>query len=159
MSLPLLNFPAIKARFKKNEKGTIQIFDSIRNKFVDLTPEEWVRQHVIYFFVDELKTPASKIAVEKQLKLNNTIKRTDIVIYDLGIKPLVIIECKAPNVDINQATINQALNYNLTLNVPYLFLTNGNSHVFLENLNGIFSVNKQIPSYNNLITKINTINN
>ena len=67
MSLPVLNFPPINPRYQKNEKGTVQLFDTIRKKYIDLTPEEWVRQHLINFLFENLSVPKSKITVEKQL--------------------------------------------------------------------------------------------
>lgn len=128
MKFPDLNFPKVEFRFKKNAKNTIQVFDVIRKKFVDLTSEEWVRQHLIHYLIHQKNVPPSMISVEKQLILNNTKRRTDIVIYNNQLNPVLIIECKEPNVEINQATINQVLNYNLVLNVPFVFVSNGLKH-------------------------------
>ena len=75
-----LNFPKYNFRFKSNENKTL-IFDIIRKKFVILTPEEWVRQHTLHFLITEKKYPVSYINVEKQLLLNDTVKRYDIVIF------------------------------------------------------------------------------
>lgn len=147
MAPPKLNFPEVEFRFTKNEKNTLQIFDIIRKKFVDLTPEEWVRQHVIHFFISHQEVPATLISVEKQLVLNNTKRRTDIVVYSPLLKPLLIVECKAPEVEINQETINQALRYNLKLNVPFVFLSNGLQHVFLKLNNESAEITKNIPNF------------
>jgi len=151
MNLPTLNFPAVEFRFQKNEKGTMQVFDTIRKKFVDVTPEEWVRQHVIHYLINHKQVPASMISVEKQLVLNNTKRRTDIVVFNSLLKPILIIECKAPEVDINQLTVNQALRYNLELQVNSVFLTNGFSHVFLKLGQNEPEILKEIPSYDLLL--------
>lgn len=151
MSLPVLNFPAVDFRFQKNEKGNLQVFDIIRKKFVDITPEEWVRQHLIHFLIIHKQVPASMLSVEKQLVLNNTKRRTDVVVFNSLLKPVLIIECKAPEVEINQLTINQALRYNLQLNVPFIFLSNGLQHVFLKLDAKQPEILKDIPDYQTLL--------
>lgn len=151
MNLPVLNFPIVDFRFQKNTKGTLQIFDIIRKKFVDATPEEWVRQHIIHYLINEKEVPASMISVEKQLILNNTKRRTDVVVFNSNLKPILIIECKAPEVEINQLTVNQALRYNLELNVASVFLSNGLNHVFLKLGQNSPEILKQIPNYQMLL--------
>lgn len=147
MALPILNFPNIDVRFKKNAKGTLQVFDIIRKKFVDLTPEEWVRQHIIHFLVSEKQVPPSMISVEKQLILNQTKRRTDLVIFNSRMEAVLIIECKAPEVEIDQLTINQALRYNLELKVPFIFLSNGLNHIFIDLRQESPQIIKNIPNY------------
>lgn len=147
MSLPVLNFPAINVRFKKNAKGSLQIFDVIRKKFMDLTPEEWVRQHIIHFLINLKSVPTSLIAVEKQFLLNNTRRRFDILVYTPSLKPLIIVECKAPEVEIDQLTLNQALRYNLELKVPFVFLSNGLEHVFVDLRGENPMILNDIPSF------------
>lgn len=151
MELPILNFPNVEFRFQKNEKGTLQLFDIIRKKFIDVTPEEWVRQHIIHYLISHKQVPLSMISVEKQLLLNNTKRRTDIVVFNSNLKPLLIIECKAPQIKINQLTINQALRYNLELQVPSIFLSNGLQHVFLKIDSESPKSLKEIPDYQNLL--------
>ena len=151
MHLPVLNFPAVDFRFQKNEKGNLQLFDIIRKKFVEATPEEWVRQHIIHYLINHKEVPASMISVEKQLLLNNTKRRTDIVVFNSTLKPILIIECKAPEVEINQLTVNQALRYNLELNVASVFLSNGLNHVFLKLGQNTSEILKEIPNYKNLL--------
>ena len=151
MALPVLNFPIVDFRFQKNEKGNLQVFDIIRKKFVEATPEEWVRQHIIHYLINHKQVPASMISVEKQLLLNNTKRRTDLVVFNSALKPILIIECKAPEVDINQLTVNQALRYNLELNVASVFLSNGLNHVFLKLDQNSPEILKEIPSYQNLL--------
>ncbi len=150
MDLPILNFPKPNFRLKTNDKGNLQIFDIIRKKFVDITPEEWVRQHLIHFLISQKQVPTSMISVEKQLLLNNTKRRTDVVVYHSHLKPLLIIECKAPHIDLNQETINQALRYNIELNVPAVFLSNGIQHIFIKLTNNTYQTLKEIPDYHTL---------
>lgn len=151
MALPILNFPNIEFRFQKNAKGNVQLFDVIRKRFIDLTPEEYVRQHIIHYLLNEIEAPPSLIAIEKQLLLNGTKRRTDIVVYDNALKPLLLVECKAPEVEINQLTIDQALRYNLVLQVPYVFLSNGITHCCLHFNNNQHQVLEQIPNYKNML--------
>jgi len=105
-----LNFPKYNFRFKNNENKTL-IFDIIRKKFVILTPEEWVRQHTLHFLITEKKYPVSYINVEKQLLLNDSVKRYDIVIFKNDGDVEIIIECKAPSISINQVTFDQIARY------------------------------------------------
>ena len=150
MNLPHLNFPKVEFRFQKNEKGAFQIFDIIRKKFVDITPEEWVRQHIIHYLILHKKVPPSMISVEKQLLLNKTKRRTDVVVFNSNLKPVLIIECKAPQIKIDQLTINQALRYNIELQVPSVFLSNGVQHVFIKLAEELIIL-KEIPDYENLL--------
>jgi hypothetical protein len=124
-----LNFSNYQFRFK-NTENKISIFDEIRKKFVILTPEEWVRQHVIQFLIQEKGYPKHLIAVEKQLKINDLVKRFDILVYDSQAKPLVLVECKAPKITINQATFDQIAQYNMEVDATYLMLTNGLNHYY-----------------------------
>ena len=143
-----LNFPSYSFRIKSSENKTL-IFDIIRKKYVVLTPEEWVRQHVLKFLLEEKKYPASLIAVEKQLKLHTRTKRTDIVVYNRKGTPEVLIECKAPSVKITQETFNQIARYNLTANASYLMVTNGLEHYFcqIDTKNETYVFLKDIPGY------------
>ena len=147
MALPVLNFPEIKLRFQNNAKNKLQLFDCIRKKFVDVTPEEWVRQHIIHYLITEKKVPASVISVEKQIVLNGVKKRYDIVVFNNSLIPILIIECKAFNIPIDQLTINQALRYNLELKVPFVFLSNGLNHIFIKMNENPPKISKEIPNY------------
>ena len=150
MALPVLNFPEIQCRFQTNAKNTLQIFDAIRKKFVDLTPEEWVRQHLIHYLINEKKYPASALSVEKQLLLNGTKKRYDLVVYNTLLKPILIVECKAPSIALNQLTIEQVLRYNLSLNVPYILVTNGMKHIVINLKNKEMQLEYSLPHYSDL---------
>lgn len=119
-----LNLPAFEARISE-EKNKKQIFDVIRKKFVALTPEEWVRQHFIHYMIDVMHYPSGLMAVETMVKVNRLNQRADIVLYNRQLKPVLIVECKAPDVEVGQNTVNQAARYNQSLGVSYLVVTNG----------------------------------
>jgi hypothetical protein len=122
-----LNFPLFKFRLRLLNNRQ-EIFDPVRRKFVSLTPEEWVRQHVIAYLVETKGYPVSVIGVEKQLMLNNLPKRFDLVIYTRNASPLVLVECKAPGVEITEKTFDQAARYNMLLHASYFIITNGLEH-------------------------------
>tara|TARA_B100000780_G_scaffold125884_1_gene88284 strand:- start:2941 stop:3387 length:447 start_codon:yes stop_codon:yes gene_type:complete len=126
-----LNLPTYNFKLKSNENKTL-IFDNIRKKYVVLTPEEWVRQHYIYFLIEEKGYPRSLIALEKQLVINNRKKRTDILIFNTSGNPQIIVECKAPSIKITQATFDQIARYNLKLKANYLIVTNGLDHYYCK---------------------------
>ena len=145
-----LNFPTYSFRFK-NSENKVSIFDSIRKKFILLTPEEWVRQHVIVFLLDVKKYPKSLINVEKTVKVNGMNKRYDIVVFNPDGSIFLLIECKAPEVKINQRTFDQIARYNLILNAQYLMVTNGLNHYFCEMdfENEKYTFLKELPEFNN----------
>jgi hypothetical protein len=108
-------------------RGERRIFDPIRKKYVALTPEEHVRQAFIHFLMAEKGFPAGLLMVEHSLKVNGLSRRCDIVACNRAGMPLLLVECKAPDVKLSNDTFAQAARYNLTLRVPYLAVTNGNS--------------------------------
>ena len=126
-----LNFPTYQFRFK-NSENKVSIFDSIRKKFIVLTPEEWVRQHVVNYLIEEKKYPKSHINVEKLIKINALTKRYDIVVFEPDGSIFLLVECKAPKVKINQDTFDQIARYNLVLKAKYLMVTNGLNHYFCK---------------------------
>jgi len=109
----------------KTEGNKEVIFDAIRRRWTLLTPEEWVRQNFLQYLVHVKKYPASLIAVEKEIKLGELKKRFDVVVHDRNTKPWMIIECKSMNVTLDKSVLDQVLRYNITLQVPYLVITNG----------------------------------
>lgn len=143
-----LNFPAYPFRFKNSENNPL-IFDEIRKKFVALTPEEWVRQHVLWMLLKEKGYPQSHINIEKLIHLHQTKKRYDLVVYNPDGSIHLIVECKGPSVPISQHTFDQIARYNLVLKASYLMVTNGMAHYFckmdLENEKFVFL--KDIPPY------------
>ena len=112
--------------------GKEQIFCEWRQRWVRLTPEEWVRQQLLHRMVSELGYPASLIAVEKAISVGEAKKRCDAVVYDSAMQALVLIECKAETVPLTQKTLDQAITYNRKLNVPYLLLYNGVQTIFVH---------------------------
>lgn len=122
-----LNLPPFEVNVKK-VNGKFCIFDRLRRRFVALTPEEWVRQHFIYYLIHEKGYPEALIANEIQINLNNQKKRCDSAIYDRSMNPLVIVEYKAPEVKITQEVFDQIARYNLVLRVRYLIVSNGLQH-------------------------------
>lgn len=130
-----------------------QIFDDIRKKFVALTPEEWVRQNFLKFLVIQKKYPPSLISVEGKLKLFKRIKRTDMVVYDKQGKPLLMVECKAPGVVIDQNVFDQIVRYNMALQVKFLILTNGLNHYScaIDYIHQSYHFLKDIPDYSEII--------
>lgn len=126
-----LNFPQIPYRLK-NTENNLSIFDVIRKKYVALQPEEWVRQHCLYYLIKEKKYPKSLINVEKELHLHGLKKRYDIVVYNSDGTVHLIVECKAPSIAIDQNTFDQIARYNLVLKAAYLMVTNGLDHYFCQ---------------------------
>ena len=126
-----LNFPEYSFRFKNSENKRL-IFDPIRKKFMMLTPEEWVRQHTVQFLIQEKGYSASLINVEKQLNLHGTKKRYDIVVFNPNGSIFLIVECKAPTIEINQETFDQIARYNLVTQAAYLMVTNGLDHFYCQ---------------------------
>lgn len=127
--LPILNLPEVPVKVKT--KGEL-IFDPVRKKWLKLTPEEWVRQNLIMYLHLHLHYPLSLMETEKQFKLFNTIKRADIVLHDAILKPIVIVECKSVGIKIDKEVFEQAIRYNMALDVKYLFISNGIKHFAIK---------------------------
>ncbi len=119
-----IEYPPYQPKIKE-AAGKEFIFDEVRKRWVILTPEEWVRQNFLQYITQTKKYPASLIAIEKEIKLGELKKRFDIVVYDADTKPWMIVECKEMNVALNKSVLDQVLRYNISLNVPYLVITNG----------------------------------
>lgn len=126
-----LDFPTYDFRLK-NSKNKRQIFDPIRKKFVALTPEEWVRQHAIKFLTIDLNYPKSLMNVEREIQVLGMRKRYDIVIFNPDGSIYLIVECKAPSVQISQHTFDQIARYNLALDATFLMVTNGLNHYYCQ---------------------------
>ena len=119
------------------EDGRVKVFDPIRKIYCALTPEEEVRQKMLYYLVEQKKYPSGLIAVEYSIKVNGLPKRCDIVVFNREAKPVMIVECKAEYVPITQKVLDQAIRYYSGMNVDYLLLTNGKTifcyHIDIEN--------------------------
>lgn len=140
-----LNLP--KAQLKIKDK---QVWDILRNKYVSLTPEEWVRQHFIHYLINDLGYSKGLMASEKLVKYNGLNKRCDIIFYSKNLSPLVIVECKATTVSLTEDTFYQIAKYNFILNAPVLILTNGLHHIvaFLNHKENKIEFLDKIPSLN-----------
>ena len=125
-----LNFHNFKFNFK-NKDNKPHIFDILRKKLILLTPEEWVRQHVIKFLISQ-NIPKNHIAVEKKIVINKMTKRFDLVVHDRNGNILLLIECKAPNVKIDQKVFDQTSVYNQYLKSKFLMITNGLNHFYFK---------------------------
>lgn len=130
-----LNLPAYPFRLRQ-QAGKPYIFDAIRRKFVALTPEEWVRQHFLAWLTKEKGYPGGLLAVEAPLRYHRLKKRADAIVYDQNGKPLMILECKAPQVKISQEAFDQVARYNFSFGVNYLAVTNGMEHFFCRRIEG-----------------------
>ncbi|GGJ87080.1 MULTISPECIES: type I restriction enzyme HsdR N-terminal domain-containing protein [Parabacteroides] len=144
-----LNLPTFAAKVKEKD-GKHIIFDPVRRKFVALTPEEWVRQHFVNYLITDKGYPKELLANEVPLKLNGTSKRCDTVAYNRFLTPLMIVEYKAPHIEITSSVFDQIVRYNMVLHVRYLAVSNGISHfcckIDYENLT--YSFLEGIPEYN-----------
>ncbi|MCD7973005.1 MAG: type I restriction enzyme HsdR N-terminal domain-containing protein [Candidatus Azobacteroides sp.] len=134
----------------KNEKGKYFIFDPLRKKYIALTPEEWVRQSFIHYLLKYKNYPAGRIGNEIRLIYNGLKKRCDSVVYNHFGQPIIIIEYKAPSVPITQHVFNQICVYNLTMQVPYLIVSNGLKHYCcqMDYKNKSYCFLEDIPDYN-----------
>jgi Type I restriction enzyme R protein N terminus (HSDR_N). len=146
-----LNLPTYSFKIKSDLQRKL-IFDSIRKKYVVLTPEEWVRQNFIRYLVEEKAYSASLIAVEKKVDVNLLPQRSDIVLYNLNANPIMIVECKASKIKITQDVFNQIARYNMILRVPFLVVTNGLRHFccYMDYEKKSFKFLEDIPNYQSI---------
>lgn len=143
-----LNLPLYTFKFKESA-GKVMIFDAFRKKYVVLTPEEWVRQNFVQFLVTEKKYSPALIVFEQALKYGELKKRADVLIYDRSGTPLLMVECKAPEVKIGQDTFDQVARYNMSFKVPYLVVTNGLDHFccLMDYEKGSYQFLEEIPGF------------
>lgn len=143
-----LNLPSFAVKVVEKE-GKRSIFDRIRQRYVALTPEEWVRQHFVNYLITEKKYPKELLANEVSIKLHNTSKRCDTIVYNAFLTPLVIVEYKSPTVEITANVFDQIVRYNMALQVPYLVVSNGINHyccqIDYDSQNYVFL--QDIPEY------------
>ncbi len=142
-----INYPPYQPKIK-TEKDKEFIFDEVRKRWIVLTPEEWVRQNFLQYLIHVKKYPASLIAIEKEIKLGDLKKRFDIVVYDTHSKPWMIIECKEMKVDLTKQVLQQVLRYNITMQVPFLVITNGSHCMAFECLNNQLKDLNELPEKN-----------
>lgn len=143
---PKLNLPEVPLKLK-SEGGVEKIFDPIRKKWLQLTPEEWVRQSFLMYMHLEKNYPLSLFETEKRIKLYQTTKRVDILFNDRSLKPKIIIECKAAHINLNQAVFEQVIRYHYALKAEILIITNGmNNYAFKLGEKDVEYL-KEIPNY------------
>jgi len=134
-----LNFPSFEFRLK-NRNNKSYIFDIIRKKFILLTPEEWVRQHVINYLINH-RVSKNHINVERKIVINKLTKRFDVVVFKRDGSVKLLVECKAPNIKIDQKVFDQISIYNKSLSAEFMMITNGLVHFF-------FKINNSTKTYN-----------
>jgi len=149
-----LNLPAYEFKYQ-NEGEDLRVLDVYRKRFVKLTPEEEVRQRFARYLVEEKGFPASLLMTEYALKLNKLSRRCDILVHKPAGHPALLVECKAPEVRISQATFDQVARYNLAFRVSYLIVTNGLKHYCcqIDFETEKISFLSEIPAYEALIVK------
>lgn len=143
-----LNFP--KTALKLSKKGEeIYVWDVFRKKKLLLTPEEWVRQHILHFLIEHKEVPLPLIAAEYPIEVNKMVRRCDGVIFNREGKPIAIVECKAPQIKLNEAVLHQIAQYNFKLRVQWLILTNGLDTIvaFVDQKTGAIQYFEEIPGF------------
>ena len=144
-----LNLPVFDTKINvRNGKNVI--FDVIRKRYVALTPEEWVRQHFVHFLIAHKGYPSTLLANEVMVKLNGTTKRCDTVLYRRDLSARMIVEYKAPHIEITQAVFDQITRYNMVLKVDYLIVSNGMQHYCcrIDYAHQSYTFLQDIPDYN-----------
>lgn len=146
-----LNLPEYEIKISEKE-GKPVIFDFLRRRYVALTPEEWVRQHFVHYLVEHKGYPKGLLSNEVELRLGNKRLRCDSILYNKVAQPQMIIEYKAPTIQLQQKTFDQISAYNLLLKVDYLIISNGLQHycckMDYEHQKYLFL--QEIPEYKNI---------
>ena len=147
-----LNLPEYEYKVKKREDGSWAIWDRLRDRWVALTPEEWVRQHFVEWLITEKAYPFALMGNEVSLTQNGISRRCDTVVGDRNGQPLVIIEYKAPTVNVTQKTFDQIVRYNMVLKAKYLIVSNGLNHYCcqIDYEKGSYRFLEDIPCYEDL---------
>jgi len=146
-----LNLPPYEIKIGENA-GKQTIFDFLRRKYVTLTPEEWVRQHFVHFLIDHKGYPRQLLANEIELKCGTKRLRCDTLLYNKELQPRMIVEYKAPTIQLQQKTFDQISAYNLLLHVDYLVVSNGLQHYCcrMDYTRRCYQFLQEIPDYGNL---------
>lgn len=149
-----LNLPPFDIKLRGTRQSP-QILDVLRHRYVALTPEEWVRQHFVHFLIEHRNFPAALLANEIQLKVAGKTLRADTVLYNKQMRPIMIVEYKAPNIAITQKVFDQITAYNMLLHVYYLVVTNGLQHyIFCISQDGKkYLPLEDVPFYEEILTK------
>lgn len=134
-ALPRLNFPPVRLRARRRG-DVVEIWDDLRGIYLVLTPEEWVRQHLTAYLVSACGVPAKRIVEEYAVALNGQPQRADVVVVGDRAEPLLLAECKAPDIPLDERTLAQAVRYNSVLGARWIILTNGLRHYCWECVEG-----------------------
>ena len=143
----VLNLPPFDASLRRNDEGVVSVYDPLRQKWIVLTPEEWVRQNFVNYLVETLRFPRSKMANEVSLTLNDTPRRCDTIIYTNTLEPLCVVEYKRTTVEITKAVFDQIARYNSVIGAPYLIVSNGLHHYCCRFDGNSYNFLSHIPSY------------
>jgi virulence-associated protein VagC len=148
-----LNLPQYSFKISGKE-GTEMILDPVRRKYVKLTPEEWVRQNFMQYLINEGKYPAGLLGIEVLFRFNKLRRRVDILVHNRAGEPVLIVECKSPDVMLDEAVFGQIADYNMKFKVPYLVVTNGLHHYAckIDNQEMKYEYLLAIPLYEDLLT-------
>lgn len=143
-----LNLPPYPFKIS-DHNGTLTLFDEIRKKTIIITPEEWVRQHFVQYLIKQKNYPRSLIKLEGGLKLNTLQKRTDIVVFNPSGQRILMVECKAPSVTIDQKTFDQIARYNMVHKVSLLAVSNGLQHYYctIDHEKCTYQFIEELPGY------------
>ena len=143
-----LNLPPFEHQLQ-HRAGKVAIFDSIRRKYVALTPEEWVRQHFVHYLIDQLAYPKALISVETGLRYNQLARRSDVLVHDRDGAPFMVVECKAPTVRLSSRAFEQVAVYGQSLRARYLTVTNGLDHYCcrMDYATGTYAFQAALPEF------------
>ena len=153
IKMTTLNLPPYSVRLAGTQERPT-IFDVLRRRYVALTPEEWVRQHFVHFLIDEKGYPQTLLANEVRLAVGGKTLRADTVTYDRELKPRMIVEYKAPTIQLTQKVMEQVSAYNLLLHVDFLIVSNGLDHYCcrMNYEQGTYEFLTEIPTYEQIIS-------
>jgi hypothetical protein len=141
-----LNLPPAKLKLSKKD-GVLSVICQVRKKSLVLTHEEWVRQHAIHYLIAEKKVPSGRIASEATVKIDGHARRCDIVVVGETGDPLLIVECKAPEIQLSETTFLQVSNYVRQLRSSYFWMTNGLQHAVAKIEASGFAYISDLPDY------------
>lgn len=141
-----ISFPVPGFRFRE-EEGNKYIFDDLRRKWLQLTPEEWVRQNFIQYLIQVKAYPASLIAIEKEIRLGELSRRFDLLVYNRDHQPWMMIECKAMTVRLDEKVLEQLIRYHLSVPVEYLVITNGRESQGWQKAGGQLHTLSELPVF------------
>jgi hypothetical protein len=148
-----LNLPQYSFKITGDEKSKM-IFDPLRKKYVKLTDEEWVRQNFLQYLIQQGKYPPGLIRVEAMFRFNNMKRRADILLHNRRGEPVMLVECKAPDVPVNDIVFDQIVCYNMEFRVPYIVVTNGLVHYIckVNNMDKTWEFLNVIPLFEDLLS-------